>query len=71
MASVINFGKMDVNRSLISNRHGVAGVELYDYRKVDMTDFDQFDRDNVAGQPAHAAAQKLLATVLHSHFNNM
>ena len=49
----------------------MTGVELYDYRTVDMTDFDQFDRVNVAGQPSHAAAQKELATVLHAHFNNM
>jgi len=29
----------------------MTGVELYDYRGVDMTDFDQFDRVNVAGAP--------------------
>lgn len=49
----------------------MTGVELYDYRTVDMTDFDQFDRVNVAGQAGHDSAQKELATALHAHFNNM
>lgn len=48
-----------------------VGVELYDYRNVDMTDFDQFDRVNVAAEPAHAEVLKDMAAVLHAHFNKM
>ena len=49
----------------------MTGVELYDYRAVDMTDFDQFDRVNVAGAPEHAAAQAVLAAALRSHYGRM
>tara|TARA_B110000208_G_scaffold176848_1_gene223557 strand:+ start:151 stop:3924 length:3774 start_codon:yes stop_codon:yes gene_type:complete len=49
----------------------MTGVELYDYRSVDMTDFDQFDRVNVADAPEHAAAQAELAAALRSHYNRM
>ena len=49
----------------------MTGVELYDYRAVDMTDFDQFDRVNVADAPEHAAAQAELAAALRSHFSRM
>jgi hypothetical protein len=47
----------------------MTGVELYDYRTVDMADFDQFDRVNVADQAGHESAQKVLAAALHAHFN--
>ena len=49
----------------------MIGVELYDYRTVDMTDFDQFDRVNVVAEPTHAEVVKEMASVLHAHFNNM
>ena len=49
----------------------MTGVELYDYRTVDMTDFDQFDRVNVAGQAGHEGAQKKLAAALRAHFSKM
>ena len=49
----------------------MTGVELYDYRTVDMTDFDQFDRVNVADAPEHAAAQAELAAALRSHYSRM
>jgi iduronate 2-sulfatase len=49
----------------------MTGVELYDYRDVDMTDFDQFDRVNVADAPEHAAAQAELAVALRSHYSRM
>ena len=49
----------------------MTGVELYDYRGVDMTDFDQFDRVNVADAPEHAAAQAELAAALRAHYNRM
>ena len=49
----------------------MTGVELYDYREVDMTDFDQFDRVNVADAPEHAAAQAVLAAALRSHYSRM
>ena len=49
----------------------MTGVELYDYRSVDMTDFDQFDRVNVAAEPAHAAVVKEMATVHKAHFSLM
>ena len=49
----------------------VVGVELYDYRQVDMSEFSQFDRVNVAGQLGHAAAQKELAAALRAHFDRM
>ena len=49
----------------------LTGVELYDYRTVDMKDFDQFDRVNVAGQAEHAAVEKELAAVLRAHFHAM
>jgi hypothetical protein len=49
----------------------MTGVELYDYRKVDMTDFDQFDRVNVAGAAEHAAVEKELATALRAHYSRM
>jgi hypothetical protein len=49
----------------------MTGVELYDYRSVDMTDFDQFDRVNVAAEPAHTAVVKEMAAVLKVHFSSM
>ena len=49
----------------------MTGAELYDYRGVDMTDFDEFDRVNVAGVPEHAAAQAELAAALRSHYSRM
>lgn len=49
----------------------MTGVELYDYRTVDMTDFDQFDRVNVANAPQLAADQQELSTALRAHYNNM
>ena len=49
----------------------MTGVELYDYRTVDMTDFDQFDRVNVVGKPEHADAEKKLAAALRAHYNRM
>ena len=49
----------------------MTGVELYDYREVDMTDFDQFDRVNVAGGAEHAAVEKELAAALRAHYNRM
>jgi len=49
----------------------MTGVELYDYRGVDMTDFDQFDRVNVADAPEHAAAQAELAAAVRSHYSRM
>ena len=49
----------------------MTGVELYDYRAVDMRDFDQFDRVNVAGQAEHAAAEKELAAALRAHYSRM
>ena len=49
----------------------LVGVELYDYRQVDMSDFSEFDRVNVAGQLGHAAAQKELAAALRAHFDRM
>ena len=36
-----------------------------------MSDFSEFDRVNVAGQPGHAAAQKELAAALRAHFDRM
>ena len=36
----------------------MTGRELYDYRTVDMTDFDQFDRVNVVAEPAHVEVVK-------------
>lgn len=49
----------------------MTGVELYDYRTVDMTDFDQFDRVNVAAEPAYAAVVEEMAAVLKAHFSGM
>lgn len=49
----------------------MTGRELYDYRAVDMTDFDQFDRVNVVAEPKNAAIAKQMSAVLHAHFNNM
>jgi hypothetical protein len=49
----------------------MTGRELYDYRAVDMTDFNQFDRVNVAAEPKNAAVAKQMSAVLHAHFNNM
>ena len=56
---------------LQANWSVAVGIELYDYRSVDMTDFDQFDRVNVAAEPAHEQVVKEMASVLHSHFNKM
>ena len=49
----------------------MTGVELYDYRNVDMTDFDQFDRVNVAGRPEHEEVEVELAAALRANFNQM
>ena len=57
--------------SLTADWDTMTGVELYDYRAVDMTDFDQFDRVNVAADPTHVEVVKQMASVLHAHFNNM
>lgn len=54
-----------------SDGNAVAGVELYDYRKVNMSNFDEFDRVNVAGQAGHENAQAELAAALRAHFNDM
>jgi len=49
----------------------MTGVELYNYRGVDMTDFDQFDRVNVAGAPEWSVAQAALAAELRVHYSTM
>lgn len=60
-----NGDKLQANWSI------AVGTELYDYRSVDMTDFDQFDRVNVAAEPEHEEVVKEMANVLHAHFNKM
>ena len=48
----------------------MTGVELYDYHTVDMTDFDQFDRVNVAGVE-HKDVQAELSAALRANYDKM
>ena len=59
------------SKSLKADWATMTGVELYDYRNVDMANFDQFDRVNVAGAAEHTAAEKELATALRAHYSRM
>ena len=49
----------------------MTGVELYDYRTVNMSNFDEFDRINVAGMAEHAVVEREMAAALREHFNKM
>lgn len=60
-----------IGKELKADWNTMTGVELYDYRGVDMTDFDQFDRVNVADAPEHAAARAELAAALRLHYSRM
>eukprot|EP01050_Picozoa_sp_SAG11_P024383 SAG11_NODE_5171_length_1641_cov_0.921530_2_plen_57_part_00 len=47
----------------------MVGKELYDYRGVDMTDFDQFDRVNIAGKLS--GVEQMLSKALRSNYDQM
>eukprot|EP01052_Picozoa_sp_SAG31_P007189 SAG31_NODE_339_length_17487_cov_20.764435_15_plen_50_part_00 len=49
----------------------MTGVELYDYRDVDMSDFDQFDRVNVAGTEAYAGVERELSAALRRNYDKL
>ena len=60
-----------IGKELKADWNMMTGVELYDYTGVDMTDFDQFDRVNVADAPEHAAVRAELAAALRLHYSRM
>jgi iduronate 2-sulfatase len=60
-----------LGNELRADWHNMTGVELYDYRTVNMSNFDEFDRINVAGMAEHAVVEREMAAALREHFNKM
>jgi hypothetical protein len=58
-----------MGNELRADWHNMTGVELYDYRTVNMSNFDEFDRVNVAVE--HAVVEREMAAALREHSNKM